>query len=167
MEWLLSPLTYICSLTSQRLKVDFDLPNLLKIPHLPPPTHYPCSVLGKDSALNLVKLVPECRGLGDYAVCSVPTGGKQFPCKHQGINGVVSLPRKESASPHRHCHLPSQQTLWLVCLFSLGLRAQEAAWPVAFCSSFCLETRTPSWRHCGCQPRVTLSALRALVSLAN
>lgn len=58
------------------LKVDLDLSNLLKIPHLPPPMHYPCSVLGKGSALNLAELAPESRELGDYAVCSVPTGGR-------------------------------------------------------------------------------------------
>lgn len=127
---------------------------------------YPFSVLGEGSALNSAELAPGSRELSDCSVLGLlrrkvisrPALINQWGCQPaQGRTHLVAM----DTIP------PAQQILWLACLFSLGLRGPEAAWPVACCSTFCLEACVVLWRCCGCQPQVTLSALGALASLVN
>lgn len=103
--------------------------------------------------------------------------------KHCVLNSSVSpheeanLPSssKEQAGCHpsqrRACQVSierrplTQQAPW-ACLFSLGLRGQEASGPVASVA-LPLSTRMAWHRHHGCQPQVTLSLCEATASLTN
>lgn len=101
-------------------------------------------------------------------------GNGRVQCPHRRkLISPPALRSKQSCQPsqRRACqvspvHPPLTQQAPRVCLFSLGLRGQEASGPVAS-PALPLSTMLALHRHHGCRPQVTLSLRGASPSLAN